>query len=132
MMSPISSPRTSLTPEVVFDPELCRLRVLGECYPEDPTVFFLPLIGALRAVEPEARSSAKLEAVFRLSYVNSASTVWFRRIVSLLDQLAERGVTVRLTWEYDADDDASRELGQDLTEGLHHLEVIEQATTDAA
>lgn len=119
------SPRSSLTPEVTLDPTSGSLRISGECYPEDPGVFFGPLLAALWPAPTDPRP-ARLDATLRLSYVNSASTMWLRRLLSVLDALAAEGTAVVVSWEYDAEDDVSLELGQDLTYELRNLLVNER------
>lgn len=119
------SPRSSLTPEVTLDPASGSLQITGECYPEDPGVFFGPLLSALWPAPSDPRPP-RLDATLRLSYVNSASTMWLRRLLSVLDALAAEGTAVVVSWEYDAEDDVSLELGQDLTYELRNLLVNER------
>jgi hypothetical protein len=76
-MQKFHSPRTALTPEVSLDPARGTLRIAGECYPEDPRIFFGPLLAALG--DHLTRLPERLEATLQLSYVNSASTMWLRR-----------------------------------------------------
>jgi hypothetical protein len=44
----------------------------------------------------------------------------------VLDALAAEGTAVVVSWEYDAEDDVSLELGQDLTYELRNLLVNER------
>lgn len=127
-MRQFHSPRTPLTPEVALDPERSTLRIVGECYPEDPTVFFGPLLAAVRS-DTEAPPS-HLDVALRLSYVNSASAIWLRRILVELDALASAGTPVNVTWEYDQEDDIALELGQDLAHRLVALSFVEQPIAD--
>jgi hypothetical protein len=124
-MRTFHSPRSPLTPEVTLDPARGSLRISGECYPEDPGVFFGPLLASLWPAPAGARP-ARLETTLRLSYVNSASTMWLRRLLSVLDTLAAEGTAVVVSWEYDPEDDVALELGQDLTYELRHLLVTER------
>jgi hypothetical protein len=123
-MKAFHSPRMPLTPEVALDPERRTLHITGECYPEDPTLFFGPLLAALRSdSEPPPDH---FDASLRLSYVNSASAIWLRRIFIELDALASTGVPVNVAWGYDEDDDIALELGQDLSHQLHAISFLEQ------
>ncbi len=122
-MNPFHSHPSPLTPEVELDPARGTLRIVGECYPEDPTVFFGPILAAIasRAEPPPV----DLDVSFRLTYVNSASAIWLRRILVALDALAGTGVCVHVTWEYDEDDDVTLELGHDLSYQLHRVLFLE-------
>ena len=111
---------TPVTPEVSFRPEEGFLALTGECYPENPAPFFGPILGALEG-HFRRTSQRDFEARFRLRYVNSASTKALRRLFGLLNAMAEHGVSVTIAWEYDPDDDAAAELGEDLAAGLGRL-----------
>ena len=115
---------TTLTPSVWLDAEGRALRIEGECYPENPAAFFRPLVEALDAVRLEAGPS--LEVRCRLTYVNSASLAWFRRILAWLDANSREGGELRVVWEYDEGDDGALELAYDLTSGLPHVDLVEQ------
>jgi len=118
---------TSLTPSVLLDARERKLRIEGECYPENPAAFFEPLVAALQAAHVEAAPAFEVRC--RLTYVNSASLAWLRRILTWLDRGSggggERG-ELRVVWEYDEEDDGAAELAQDLTSGLHHVELVEE------
>jgi hypothetical protein len=119
-MSPLKLPATSVTPQVTFEPDRGFLSMTGECYPENPTPFFAPVLGA---VEGHFRRTTlrEFEARFRLSYVNSASTKALRRLFGLLHAMAEHGLVVSVAWEHDPDDDTAVELGEDLAAGFFRL-----------
>jgi hypothetical protein len=119
-MSPLQLASTSVTPQVTFEPDRGLLVMSGECYPENPTPFFAPVIAALEG-HFRRTTLREFEARFRLSYVNSASTKALRRLFGLLHAMAEHGVLVSVTWEHDPDDDAVAELGEDLATGLFRI-----------
>jgi hypothetical protein len=122
-MSTFHTPATPLTPDVLLDVGRGELRMSGECYPEDPGPFFSALLAALPG---PAAAPARLDATLRLSYVNSAATMWLRRAFLTLDALARAGTAVTVAWEYDADDDVVLELGRDLAQGLYALAFDER------
>jgi len=117
------SPATSMTPEVTLSGKDARLSVAGECYPENPLLFFSPLFQALQEVF-EAPTVA-FSASIHLKYINSASTKAFRQIFKLLDGAAAKGVGVHIDWVFDPEDDALQELGQDLAEDMCFLDYRE-------
>jgi len=124
-MNLLEIPRTPVTPAVHFAPEQNLLRFEGDCYPENPRLFFAPLLEALdghldRANPPE------FVADFHLRYVNSASTVALRRLFLRLDRLGQQGGRVLVRWRHDPDDDVNEELGRDLAEECTHARVETQ------
>lgn len=120
-MTALHLPRTSATPEVEFRPADRLLLIRGECYPENPLPFFGQLQAALqRALDGEAGDG--LDVAIRLSYLNSASTKGFRKLLDRLDLAAQGGVPVRVAWEHEASDDTMAELGRDLVQDLHFLD----------
>jgi len=130
-MRPLSMDRTTVTPEVTFRPDEALLVMMGECYPENPSPFFNPILGAVESHFRASRLPA-FDARFRLTYVNSASTRALRRLFGVLNAMAEHGVAVTVTWEHDALDDAAAELGEDLASGLMRLDYRVRAMADAA
>jgi hypothetical protein len=54
----------------------------------------------------------------RFAYINSASTKAMRQVFVMLDAATKRGSNVDINWEFDPDDDAIQELGQDLLYGI--------------
>ncbi len=78
-MQALKSERTSVTPEVVFSPAEQLLRIEGECYPENPLLFFNPLLAMLGQYF-EASQPARFVAEVKLQYINSASTMGLRSL----------------------------------------------------
>lgn len=115
---------TTLTPSVHFDNDR-RLHIEGECYPENPAHFFTPIAAAIRNACAD-QASRPIEVRCRLTYVNSASLAWFRRILVWMDRQAQRGDDLRLVWEYEEGDDTALETAHDLISGLGRIELVEK------
>lgn len=116
-MQAIKLARTDHTPDVIFNPTHHTLFIAGECYPENPTLFFQPIIGTIQA-HFEHQLPAKFYVRIRLSYVNSASTKSMRHLFMVLNEAAHAGCAVDIDWEFDEEDDAIQDLGEDLMHGL--------------
>lgn len=116
-MQAIKAARTEHTPEVIFNPVHNTLFIGGECYPENPALFFQPIIGTIQAHFGH-KVPAKFYARIRLSYVNSASTKSMRHLFMVLNEVAHAGCAVDIDWEFDEEDDAIQDLGEDLMHGL--------------
>jgi len=116
-MQPIKAARTDNTPAIIFNPAGCTLFIEGECYPENPNSFFNPVISTIHSYMEENKP-AKFNARIRLAYVNSASTKSMRHLFMVLNDAAKAGCSVDVDWEFDQDDDAIQDLGEDLLHGL--------------
>jgi hypothetical protein len=116
-MTPMNAVRTENTPEIIFDTPSNSLYIEGECYPENPAAFFQPFLAAVQAYLEHNRP-ARFHARFRLSYVNSASTKSMRQLFIAFNEAAKVGCSVDIDWEFDQDDDAIQDLGEDLMYGL--------------
>jgi hypothetical protein len=116
---------TQLTPSISLDEIGGILRIEGECYPENPTAFFAPVMAAVQGACSRSRSH-ELDVRLHLTYVNSASVVWFHRLLTCLDEFAQRGGATRVVWEYEEEDDSALDLIEDLRMGLRHLDITEQ------
>lgn len=125
-MTPFRLERTATTPEIVLLPQERVLVLRGECYPENPIPLFGQVLASLdRCLAREGFTS--LEVTIQLGYVNSASTKGLRKLFGRLDRAAEAGVAVQLIWEHEVSDDTMEELGRDLAEDLHFLELETRA-----
>jgi hypothetical protein len=116
-MTIMKAARTHDTPELVFDPAAGSLYMEGECYPENPALFFQPFLATLQA-HFDRQLPATFHARIRLSYVNSASTKSMRHLFLILNEAAKGGCSIDIDWEFDQDDDATQDLGEDLMYGL--------------
>jgi hypothetical protein len=111
--------RTAVTPHVLLDAAQGTLVMQGDCYPENPPLYFGPFLEALDGFLGSGAPS--VSAAFRLRYVNSAATKVLSRVIARLERAAERGADVRVSWHCDADDEGMRELFGDLTDGCLYL-----------
>jgi phosphotransferase system HPr-like phosphotransfer protein len=121
-MQAIRAGRTAVTPEVMFSPADRRLVFEGECYPENPLPFFTPILATLRNYF-ETQKPPAFEADMRLQYINSASTQGLRSMFALFNEAGGHGTTITVRWNYDEEDDAIEELGADLVEDFHHVQL---------
>jgi hypothetical protein len=116
-MTPIKIARTDVTPEILFSPAENTLAIEGECHPENPNTFFSPIVALVNQYLEVAQPKYFVVRV-RFAYINSASTKAMRQIFVMLNEAAKRGCGVDLNWEFDPEDDAIQELGQDLLYGV--------------
>jgi SiaC family regulatory phosphoprotein len=122
-MTPIRIARTEVTPEILFSPTERTLSIEGECHPENPAAFFGPFLALLQQYLETAQPGSFMMNV-RFAYINSASTKAMRQIFVMLHEATLRGCSVDINWEFDSDDDAIQELGQDLLYGIGVTTVV--------
>ena len=102
--------KTDDTPEITFDKAKGKFEISGRSLPEDSVEFFLPVFQwiALYAKDPNPTT----EFVFKLEYVNTASSKMVQDILAALEKI--RGMKV--VWYFDDDDEDMEEMGIELAE----------------
>lgn len=109
-MAPLRISKTDDTPEIILDKSKGKFEISGRSLPEDSVEFFSPVFQwlALYAKNPNLMT----EFVFKLDYVNTASSKMVQEILSALEKI--RGV--RVVWHYHNEDEDMEEMGQELAE----------------
>ena len=100
-------------PKVYFD-NSGRLFMGGSSLPENPKVFFDPIMHWLEEYKANANMSTDIQ--FRFDYLNTASTNMMARIIESLSTLTESRNELTVTWFYEHGDYDIRELGEELLE----------------
>lgn len=116
-MDNIKIAATERSPELVFNFETNTFSLKGESYPEDVTEFYG---NALKSFEAhlEDLEDATINFSFELIYFNSSSAKVLMSLFDMLEETAEEGNTVNITWIYESDDDNMEELGEEFGEDL--------------
>ena len=96
-------PAASHIPEIYLNGDTGVLSFSGECYPQDTSAFFKPVMEWLKAYI--ASSNKQIEVNFRMSYFSPASARAFLEIIQLLERYeAKRNGKVSINW-YSAKED---------------------------
>ena len=99
------------TPLISFDNESGDLILKGRVFPENPDEFFAPVLVWLqqycRNPAPETRMT-----IF-LAYFNSTSSEYIYRICKALESISNTGNRCSLVWEYEAEDEDMKQIGED-------------------
>jgi len=114
-MENISRPAGERSPLVEFDFSTQSLLMEGESYPEDAAAFFGPLLEALQAYLAQAGGDSVVLNL-KLAYFNSSSAKALMNMFQMLEEAAEKGLTVTVNWHYHPDDDTMEEFGEDFSE----------------
>lgn len=107
---------TQSSPEVNFDADSGILRLCGESYPENSFDFYAPLLSWLQ--EFLDQSSLPVRLVLQLSYINTGTVKCLLELFDQLEEAADHGRDVRISWHYDPDNERALETGEEFAEDL--------------
>ena len=100
---------TYSTPFVHFNSKTGVLKIEGRSIPENPSVFFDPLINWLTEFSKDSKETAiRLEV--KLDYINSGSTKSILTLLRLLKQFYDEGSDCQVNWHFEEDDESIRDL----------------------
>lgn len=115
-MDNIKIPGQERSLEVDFDFSANVFSLSGRSFPEDVPKFFGPLVDALKE-HFSVQNGQSITFNFSLVYFNSPSAKYVIGLFDLLEQTAEAGNEVKITWACEKDDDM-QEMGEDMAEDL--------------
>ena len=102
--------RTINTPEVRIQPG--NIEIKGRSIPEDSFEFYIPVIEHITSYLK--LDLAKTVVVVYLEYINSSSKKFLTAILNLFEKSYLNGKEIYVIWQYDEDDEAIYELGNDI------------------
>jgi hypothetical protein len=109
-------PATERTPELLFDFAANSFSLKGESYPENIAEFYGEPMSQLKKHLSD-QEGQKITFSFELPYFNSSSAKTIMGLFSMLDQAAEDGNDVHITWACEEGDDM-QEMGEEFAEDL--------------
>ena len=115
-MNTLHMPATERTPELLFDFAANAFSLKGESYPENIAEFYSSPVGQLKE-HLTAQKGQKIAFHFELPYFNSSSAKIILGLFSMLEQAAEDGNEVLITWTCEEGDDM-QEMGEEFAEDL--------------
>jgi len=111
MKNKISIAATDATPALEFDMEQGTLSLSGKSIPQDPTLFFGPLMKQLDEYIADAAPETKV--IINLQYFNTPSAKYLQDIFVKLETLLESGKSVNVNWHYETGDHDMLQAGKD-------------------
>lgn len=102
--------KTDDTPEIIFDKLKGVFEISGRSLPEDSVEFFKPVFQWLKQYLADPNPTTLF--VFKLEYVNTASSKMVQDILTTLEKI--KGMKV--VWYYYADDEDMEDMGHELSE----------------
>ncbi|CCQ74848.1 DUF1987 domain-containing protein [Magnetospira sp. QH-2] len=122
-MENIKIEATDRSPEIDFDFANNKFNLRGESYPEDVTAFYGPVVAKLEE-HLGNQDGAAIAFNFELIYFNSSSAKILMGLFDLLDDTADDGNEVTITWAYEEEDDNMQELGEEFGEDLENAKFV--------
>jgi hypothetical protein len=111
MNNKISIAATDSTPALEFDMQQGTLSLTGKSIPQDPTLFYGPLLKQLD--EYIANPAAETTVNINLQYFNTPSAKYLQDIFQKLEVLTENSKSVFVNWHYETDDTDMLQAGKD-------------------
>jgi hypothetical protein len=99
------------TPGIILNPSENKFEIYGKSLPEDTNEFFDPVINYFREYSKNPNPVTKF--VFNFEYFNSASVRKIVDIISILEDMHQKGNSVRIVWMYEETDEVMKENGDD-------------------
>jgi hypothetical protein len=117
-MERLSIEKTKSTPEVLFDPETCELRIEGQSYPENAFKFYEPVLAWLDDFLRQLDREVVLEFYFNMPYINTRSSKCVMMLLEKLENAYVGGKGVAVRWYYDTDNETALECAEEFKEDL--------------
>ncbi|MCG3165217.1 MAG: hypothetical protein POELPBGB_00979 [Bacteroidia bacterium] len=111
MKNKISIAATDSTPALEFDMEKGSLSLTGKSIPQDPTLFYAPLIKQLD--EYIANPAPQTTVTINLQYFNTPTAKYLQDIFQKLEALTANSKSVSVNWHYETGDTDMLQAGKD-------------------
>jgi len=109
-MKPISINATFNTPAVKFNPQEGHFLLEGRSIPEDPGVFYEPILNWLDNYFDNPAPLTRIK--IKLEYVNSGSSKYLLEFFRVIGRKHQEGHQCKITWYYEEEDEAIQDLGE--------------------
>lgn len=109
-MKPISINATFNTPTIKLNPENGQFLIEGRSIPEDPGVFYEPILSWIE--EYFINPAKKTQVELKLEYVNSGSSKYLLEFFRIMGRNYQEGHDCQIIWYYEEEDEAIQDLGE--------------------
>ncbi|MGE0079194.1 MAG: DUF1987 domain-containing protein [Bacteroidales bacterium] len=116
-MKPLRIDETSDTPEVNFDKDRGRFEFYGKSMPENPNDFYQPIIDWIKEYIKDPNKETIL--IFKMDYFNTASSKKILELLTFLQEIHKKKMTIIVNWYYRSNDDDMKETGETFSEIVH-------------
>ena len=119
-MKPLTITATENTPAVILNAEEQLFLIEGHSFIEQTHTFYQPIIDwlqqytlVLQHQKNYFEKNRRMTFQFKMDYFNSTSAKYIYGIISLLDEIANSGLDVRVKWFYYKEDVDMKESGEE-------------------
>ena len=115
---------TAKTPEVNLDPDKGLLEISGYSLSKSTKEFYEPVLEWIDEYSKEPHEETLLRLKFY--YYNTSTAMYIMDILRKLEALYKKGYNVKVEWQYEKEDEASMEYGEDYRDILSlPFEIVE-------
>jgi len=109
---------TRNSPEVIMDPEANIFLIKGISHPENVRKFYAPVMEWLENYlnEIKGKTEQSIELHLSYQYVDSTSYKYLVELIRILKDFLDAGISVKVMWCYEEDDDDMKYSGIELFE----------------
>lgn len=102
---------TAQTPTINFDPTSGLMEIYGRSIPYDSDDYWMPILNWFESYVAVPNSTTVFK--INLEYFNISSSKRILFLLYKLNEIADKGLEVRVEWDYRSDDEDMYEVGQD-------------------
>ncbi len=124
-MSDLHIAATDRTPEIRLSITEGIFSMKGESFPEDVSAFYGQVIVAIDQLPVAINKPLTVDVA--MVYINSSSIKAMFRIFEGLEAVRKAGHELKITWNFQDDDDIMQELGEDFKDRFPELPIAVQA-----
>jgi hypothetical protein len=117
-MEPLIIKATDSTPNITMDKVKGVFEISGNSLPENVIAFYEPAMKWVKEYVNNPNPSTNL--VFKLTYLNTASSKTIYSLMSLLEPLVDKGNKIQIDWWYMEIDEDTLEAGKEY-EGMVNI-----------
>lgn len=109
---------TKSSPRVDFQPDIHKLVIQGQSYPENAFKFYEPVLAWIDEYLLQMQDDAEVTVQLEIPYINTSSTKCFMMVLERLESAHQSGKQVRIEWYYDEDNESELECAEEFKEDL--------------
>ena len=109
--------KTYHTPQVNFCVKTGIFSIEGRSIPENPVVFYEPLIKWLQEYFKAPHELTQIN--IKLDYINSGSSKALLTMLKVVKPFFDKGIHCHINWHFEEDDESIRDLGKHFQAALH-------------
>jgi len=115
-MEALVIPEDQSTPQVILDKEKGKFEISGNSLPEDVMGFYKPVINWIENYLKQPNENSQFHV--KLTYFNSASSKVILDILTMLEELPQKGNKAEIIWHYIEEDEDMLATGKEFEEML--------------